>query len=333
MMPQLRKDPVVGRWVIISTERAKRPRDFSQQRKRSTGARCPFCPGNERMTPPEILAYRSDCSGRNRPGWTLRIVPNKYPALTIVGDFRRRRAGVYDFMNGLGVHEVIIETPAHEVNTGKLTETQFENILRAYRDRIMELRKDKRFHYVLIFKNQGFEAGATLEHIHSQLIALPIVPRDALEEIIAAKKYFQSRQRCIYCDIVRKESKDRTRVVFENDDFLALCPFAARFPYETWLLPRKHSPFFERSSERERAALARALRETLSRLNRTLNNPPFNYIFHSNPLRDGRSSHYHWHIEIMPKLTQVAGFEWGSGFYINPVAPEDAALSLRAIVP
>jgi UDPglucose--hexose-1-phosphate uridylyltransferase len=332
MMPQLRKDPVVGRWVIISTERAKRPQDFSPRREASKDARCPFCPGNEKMTPPEILAYRPDGSETNRPGWTLRIVPNKFPALTIEGDLNRRCVGVYELMNGLGVHEVIVETPRHEVNAGKLTETQFEDILRAYRSRILELRKDTRFHYVLIFKNQGSEAGATLEHIHSQLIALPIVPRDALEELIAAKKYYRSKQRCIYCDIVRKESKDQSRVVFENDYFLALCPFAARFPYETWLLPRKHSPFFERSSEQERAALARALREALNRLNRALNNPPFNYIVHSNPLRDGRTSHYHWHIEIMPKLTQVAGFEWGSGFYINPVAPEDAARSLREIV-
>jgi UDPglucose--hexose-1-phosphate uridylyltransferase len=330
-MPQLRKDPVIGRWVIISTERAKRPQYSGTRRDAPRGAPCPFCSGNEEMTPPEILAYRPDGSKTDKPGWTLRVVPNKYPALMIEGDLDRRGDGVYDLMNGLGAHEVIIETPQHEINMGMLSEKQFEDILWAYRDRILDLRQDQRFRYILIFKNQGSEAGATLEHTHSQLIALPIVPRNVLEELIGAQEYYKYKERCIYCDIIRQEMEDRSRVVCENENFLVVCPFAPRFPFETWILPKKHSPFFEHASKQEYLNLSRSLRESLVRLNRALNNPPFNYIIHSNPLQDEKNGHYHWHVEIMPKLTQVAGSEWGSGFYINPVTPEDAALSLREI--
>ena len=212
-----------------------------------------------------------------------------------------------------------------------MSEKQFEDVLWAYRDRILDLKKDKRFRYILIFKNQGAEAGATLEHTHSQLIALPIVPSNVIEELKGAMEYYKYKERCIYCDIVRQELEDRGRIVSENDHFLVICPFAPRFPFETWILPKKHSPFFEHASKQEYLDLSRSLRETLIRLNRALNDPPFNYIIHSNPLEEPDNGHYHWHVEIMPKLTLVAGFEWGSGFYINPVTPEDAALSLREV--
>lgn len=330
-MPQLRKDPVVGRWVIISSERGKRPNHSPKKIDSSKSGPCPFCAGNEEVTPPEIAAYRPDGSKPNMPGWTLRVVPNKFPALVIEGDLDRRGEGVYDLMNGVGAHEVIIETPKHESNIGSLSEKQFEDILWAYRDRILDLKKDKRFRYILIFKNQGAEAGATLEHTHSQLIALPIVPSNVIEELKGAMEYYKYKERCIYCDIVRQEIEDRDRIVSENDHFLVICPFAPRFPFETWILPKKHSPFFEHASKQEFVDLSRSLRETLIRLNRTLNDPPFNYIIHSNPVEEAENGHYHWHVEIMPKLTQVAGFEWGSGFYINPVTPEDAAVALREV--
>lgn len=337
-MPQLRKDPVVGRWVIISTERGKRPNPFGHRTNATPTGTCPFCLGSEGSTPPEILAYRPDGSKANMPGWTLRVVPNKFPALMIEGNLDRRGDGVFDLMNGVGAHEVIIESPTHEVNMGMLGEKQFEDILWAYRDRILDLRKDKRFRYILVFKNQGSEAGATLEHTHSQLIAMPIVPRDVIEELMGAKEFYGYKERCIYCDILRQEIEDRARIVSENDNFLVICPFAPRFPFETWILPKKHSPYFEHASKQEYVDLARSLRETLIRLNRSLDDPPFNYIIHSYPFNypansseEAENDHYHWHVEIMPKLTQVAGFEWGSGFYINPVTPEDSALSLREI--
>jgi UDPglucose--hexose-1-phosphate uridylyltransferase len=277
------------------------------------------------------MAYRPDGSKPNTAGWTLRVVPNKFPALMIEGDLDRRGEGVYDLVNGVGAHEVIIETPSHESNMGALGQKQFEEVLWAYRDRILDLKRDKRFRYVLIFKNQGSEAGATLEHTHSQLIALPIVPRTVTDELVGAQEYYKYKERCIYCDIVRQEMEERVRVVSENDNFLVICPFASRFPYEAWILPKRHSPYFEHASKQEYVDLSISLRETLIRLNRTLNDPPFNYIIHSNPFEDTEIDHYHWHIEIMPKLTQVAGFEWGSGFYINPMTPEEASLSLREI--
>jgi UDPglucose--hexose-1-phosphate uridylyltransferase len=330
-MPQLRKDPVIGRWVIISTERAKRPSHIERPNPPLRPGPCPFCEGNEGLTPPEISAYRPGGSERDGPGWTLRVVPNKFPALMIEGNLDRRGEGVYDLMNGVGAHEVIIETPAHETNVGGLGEKQFEELLWAYRDRILDLREDKRFRYVLIFKNQGAEAGATMEHTHSQLIALPIVPRTVTDELIGAQEYFKYKERCIYCDIVRQEIEDRVRIVSENDSFVVICPFAPRFPFETWILPKKHSSYFEHATKTEYVHLSRALRETVIRLNRTLNDPPFNYIVHSMPFHEIENGHYHWHMEVMPKLTQVAGFEWGTGFYINSMPPEMAAELLREV--
>ena len=330
-MPELRKDPVIGRWVIISTERAKRPAQSERPKPPPRPGPCPFCEGNEGMTAPEIAAYRPGGSQRDGRGWTLRVVPNKFPALMIEGSLDRRGEGVYDLMNGIGAHEVIIETPAHETNVGALKEKQFEDLLWAYRDRILDLREDKRFRYVLIFKNQGAEAGATMEHTHSQLIALPIVPRTVSDELMGAQEYYKYKERCIYCDIVRQEVEDRVRVVSENDSFVVICPFAPRFPFETWILPKKHSSYFEHATKVEYLDLARALRETVVRLNRTLNDPPFNYIIHSMPFQEVENGHYHWHIEVMPKLTQVAGFEWGTGFYINPMPPEMAAQLLREV--
>lgn len=330
-MPQLRKDPVVGRWVIISSERGKRPNHYEFRRNGSHNGPCPFCRGSEAMTPPEIMAYRPAGSNGEGPRWTLRVVPNKFPALMIEGEMDRRGEGVYDLVNGVGAHEVIIETPNHETNMGTLTEQHFEEILWAYRDRILDLKKDKRLRYVLIFKNQGSEAGATLEHTHSQLIALPIVPRNVADELVGAQDYYKHKERCIYCDIVRQELEEKVRVVSENGSFAVICPFASRFPFETWILPKRHSGYFEHASKQEYIDLSRSLRETLVRLNGTLNDPPFNYIIHSLPFGESENGHYHWHIEVMPKLTQVAGFEWGTGFYINPVAPEEAALCLRQI--
>lgn len=330
-MPQLRKDPVVGRWVIISSDRGKRPGHYEPKKNGSSNGPCPFCKGNETMTPPEVMVYRPDGSSRESQDWTLRVVPNKFPALMIEGELDRHGEGVYDLINGVGAHEVIVETPDHEVNMGSLNEKQFADILWAYRDRILDLKKDKRFRYVLIFKNQGLEAGSTMEHTHSQLIALPIVPRNVSDELDSAHEYYKNKERCIYCDIVRQELDEKVRVVSEDGSFVVICPFAPRFPFETWILPKRHSSYFEHASKQEYTDLSHSLRETLMRINTTLNDPPFNYVIHSLPFGEMENGHYHWHIEIMPKLTRPAGFEWGTGFYINPVTPEESAAGLRQI--
>ncbi len=316
----------------MSTERSKRPTDFNKSHEQRKGGPCAFCDGNETQTPPEVLAYRDHGSAPNEPGWRVRAVPNKFPALRIEGTPGRRGVGQYDMMNGIGAHEVIIETPDHDRGLADQDPHQIEEVLWAYRDRVLDLARDERFRYVLIFKNHGAEAGASLEHPHSQLIALPIIPLSVQQELRGANDYYQLKERCIFCDIVSQEAQDRSRVLLENDNFIVICPFAARFPFELLLAPKAHSSHFEFATATEYRALSQSLKSTLGALKTALNDPPFNYIIHSAPLREAESKHFHWHLEITPALTRVAGFEVGTGFYINPVPPEDAATHLRKVL-
>jgi len=334
-VPELRKDPITGRWVIIATDRAKRPTDFVRDRVEIRGSGfCPFCPGNESKTPPEIHSYRKDGSARNTPGWSLRIVPNKFPALGIEGTLNRQGQGLYDKMNGIGAHEVIIETPDHLQTLATMPVRAVEDVLWAYRDRILDLKKDRRFKYVLIFKNHGDAAGASLEHTHSQLIALPVVPKRVREEVDCAKEYYSYKERCIFCDIIAQEKEDGARVIAENQSFIAVAPYAPRFPFEMWIVPKVHQSAFEESQKHEFEQLAAMLKDMLTRLDKVLDSPAYNHIIHTSPIPEASNDYYHWHLEIMPKLTKVAGFEWGTGFYINPTPPEESAKFLReALVP
>jgi UDPglucose--hexose-1-phosphate uridylyltransferase len=330
-MPELRKDPITGRWVIISSNHGKRPTDFQDQRTRKRGGFCPFCAGNERTTPHEILAYRAAGSEANAPGWRLRVVPNKFPALQIEGDLNKQGEGLFDKMNGIGAHEVFIESPDHNATLATLPPTAVEEVLWAFRDRMEDLKKDRRFQYTLIFKNEGLAAGATLEHSHSQLIALPIVPISVQEELDGCRRHYDLKERCIYCDIIRQETQQRTRLVGETPGFVAVAPFAPRFPFETWILPRHHISCYSCSTRDAFKDLAVLLTDTLRRIDRALATPPYNFVIHTSPFKEEINDYYHWHLEIMPKLTNVAGFEWGSGFYINPTPPEEAAKFLREI--
>jgi UDPglucose--hexose-1-phosphate uridylyltransferase len=331
-MPELRKDPVIGRWVIISSERSKRPSDFAGkgQARRNTGL-CPFCPGNEGSTPPEILVHRDPQTAPNSPGWTLRVISNKFPALTIEGELNRVGVGIFDKMNGVGAHEVIIETPNHNHDLADLEVSQVAAVLWSYRERITDLARDPRFRYVLVFKNQGEAAGASLEHSHSQLVATPVVPKRVQEELDGSKKYFEYKERCIFCDIVRQERESKERVVAENDHFICITPFAPRFPFECWLLPKYHQSHFGMTPAERFDSLAALLGDVLRRLRTALEDPPYNYVLHTAPVMGSYDHEYHWHFEIIPKLTKVAGFEWGSGFYINPTSPEEAARYLREV--
>jgi UDPglucose--hexose-1-phosphate uridylyltransferase len=330
-VPELRKDPINGRWVIISTERGNRPSSFSSVTRTGEASRCPFCPGNEDATPPEVLAYRQPGSEPNRPGWRLRVISNRYPALKIEGTLDRQPKGIYDRMNGVGAHEVFIETADHHRDLVDMSDHEVRDVLWAYRERMADLERDIRFKYILIFKNHGEAAGASLEHSHSQLIATPIVPRRVEEQIEGAKKYFDFKERCIFCDIVRQEIQDDERIIKDHDAFIAFEPFAARFPFECWIVPKAHQSSFLETSDADYLDLAKCLKDTLLRIKLALNDPPFNYILHSRPTSKEHQEYYHWHLEIIPKLTKVAGFEWGSGFYINPTAPEVAATFLRNI--
>ncbi|MFH1830729.1 MAG: galactose-1-phosphate uridylyltransferase [Pseudomonadota bacterium] len=334
-MPELRKDPVVSRWVIISTERSKRPTDLVKpESETSSDAKpkfCPFCEGNEQSTPSEVLCYRQEGTQPNTRGWTLRAFPNKFPALMIEGEIGRRGDGIYDMMNGIGAHEVIVETPEHATNIVDLPEDRFQDVLWAYRDRIMDLKKDKRFRYILVFKNRGLRAGASLEHTHSQLIALPIVPKAVAEEMYGTKNYYDYKERCLFCDLVSQEIEEQKRVVTENEDFLAICPYAPRFPFETWILPKKHGSHYENATKHEIKNLTALFQRTLKKLNAALKDPPYNFMLHTSPVNESELQHYHWHIEITPRISRVAGFERGSGFYINPTAPEVSAQFLREL--
>jgi UDPglucose--hexose-1-phosphate uridylyltransferase len=333
-LPELRRDPITGRWVIISTDRAKRPMDFVRDSVRIKGTpMCPFCPGNEGKTPAEVLAYGRNGSARNTPGWSLRVVPNKFPALGIEGGLDREGEGLFDRMNGVGAHEVIIETTDHSLTMASMSEKAVEEALWAYRDRVLDLKNDRRFRYILLFKNHGEAAGASLEHSHSQLIALPIVPKRVREEVDNCKSYYDTKERCIFCDMIRQEREAVVRVILENDQFIALAPYAPRFPFETWILPRQHSSAFENMPTPHYGSLAKVLREFLARLDTALMCPAYNYVVHTSPIGEEVNDHYHWHIEMMPKLSKVAGFEWGTGFYINPTPPEEATRFLREATP
>ncbi|MDI6740723.1 MAG: galactose-1-phosphate uridylyltransferase [Candidatus Edwardsbacteria bacterium] len=329
-MPELRKDPIVGRWVIISTERGKRPMIVENIAQPDDDGICPFCPGNEDLTPPEILAYR-DVPPANGPGWRVRVVPNKFPALRVEGDLDKTGEGLYDRMNGIGAHEVIIETPRHDLQLADLEIGQIAEVLAAYVARMQDLKKDIRLKYLLVFKNQGIRAGATLEHSHSQIIATPIVPKAINEEMTGAQQYFAYKERCVFCDIVKQELDDRRRLVAENGAFIAIAPFAPRFPFETWIMPQKHRASFEDMPRPDLASLAAILKETLVRTSRSVNNPPFNFVIHTAPCDKPEIEYYHWHIEIMPRITRVAGFERGTGFYINPTPPEEAARFMKEL--
>ena len=330
-MSELRRDPIGGRWVIVDTGHPNNPQDYEYEHHTLHGRdNCPFCYGNESMTPLEIDSIREPGSAANTPGWQVRVVPNKFPALQVEGELGRRGAGIYDMLNGVGAHEVLLETPYHEKDTPELTDQEVQNFLSMYVRRTQELEKDRRFKYIMIFKNYGLAAGASLEHPHTQIVALPMVPKNAKEELKGAHNYFEYRDRCLFCDIIRQEVQDRQRVILENEHFLSFCPFVSRFPFEIWIMPRAHSGCFCRISQQELPALALILKDTIARLKKLFASVSYNFIIHSSPINeDGDLEWYHWHIEFMPKLTRVAGFEWGSGFYIVSTPPELAAKFLR----
>ncbi|MSO82496.1 MAG: galactose-1-phosphate uridylyltransferase [Acidobacteria bacterium] len=331
-MSELRKDPVTGRWAIISTERRKRPDDFRLESVQiAPGSACPFCDGHEHMTPPELLAHGRNGSGANSPGWTLRVIPNPFPVLRVEGTLDRQGEGLFDKMNGIGAHEMIIESPRHEDTLATLDEEAVEQVLLAAAARVQDLKRDQRFRYVIVFKNHGGAAGASFDHPHSQVIALPVVPREVRDEVDGARVHYQTRERCVFCDILRQELADGRRLVAENADMVAVAPYASRFPFETWILPRRHQALFEDAPRHEYAALARLLGDLLRRMNKALRMPPFNLLIHSAPLGEAVGEYYHWHVEIIPKLTKVAGFEWATGFHLNPTAPEEAAQVLRDV--
>ncbi|MEI6084162.1 MAG: DUF4931 domain-containing protein [Verrucomicrobiota bacterium] len=338
-MPELRKDPVIGRWVIIATERGKRPSDYAAQPVETLDpGKNPFAEGNEHLTPAEIFAFRDPRSKPNEVGWQVRVVPNKFPALRIEGDLEKEGQGMYDKMNGIGAHEVVIETPDPNLQLEQQPVEGVARVLEAYKVRMQDLLRDARFRYILIFKNFGRQAGASISHPHSQLIATPVIPKRVKEKLAGAMQYYAFKDRCIFEDVLKQELREGARLVYENAGFVAFCPFAARFPFEITILPRRQSAYYSDIHADEILLLADALKVTLQKLSKALNQPQYNYIIHTAPSRYAHHGYwttidqdYRWHIEILPRLTLIAGFEVGTGFYINPTPPEESAKYLREI--
>src|SRR5258706_13449905 len=276
-MPEIRKDPVVGRWVIIATERGKRPSDFlAQPVETPEPAKNPFAEGNEHMTPAEIFAFRDPRSKPNGPNWQVRVVPNKFPALRIEGDLEKEGQGMYDKMNGIGAHEIIIETPDPALPLEQQGVENISHVLETYKVRMTDLLRDARFRYILIFKNFGRQAGASIGHPHSQLIATPVTPKRVKEKLQGAMQYYAYKDRCIFEDVLKQEIKEGTRLVYENAGFVAFCPFASRFPFEITILPRRQSAYYQDIHPDELLLLADALKVSLLKLSKALNQPQYN---------------------------------------------------------
>lgn len=341
-MPELRRDPVIGRWVIVSTERAKRPDQFGSgfgpKEEAPSGEKCPFCEGNEAMTPPEIYSLRTPGSRPNGPGWQVRVVPSISPLLKIEGSFDRRGHGMYDIMNARGAHEIIIETPHHH----KEDEMSRDDIIRSVNvilDRVSDLEKDQSIKYALVFKNYGEAAGGGhIKHARLQIIGTPVNLMRVKEELAGAKAYYDYKQRCVFCDIIKEELKTNKRIIADSKNFIAISPFASRFPFETWIIPKAHSCDFYKMDRRVVPDFVDMTKLVFEKTKKVIGDFPYNFVLHTAPFRrdldkkrywETIEHDYHWHFEILPILTRVAGFEWGSGFYINPLPPEEACRSVR----
>jgi UDPglucose--hexose-1-phosphate uridylyltransferase len=336
---ELRWDPLKMSWVIITNNGNRRPRDFYRERERVVMTACPFCVGQEEKTTREIFAIRDAGSRADTAGWRVRVIPHKYPALRIEGELEKRGVGLYDAMNGIGAHEIVIENPDHGRCLAELSPHEITDVLRAWRARLLDLRRDPRFRYILLFKNHGVEAGASIPHSHSQIIALPVTPPVAATELSVCREYYARKERCLLCDMLTQERAEPERTVRDDGDFLVFAPYAASFPFELRIVPLRHNHDFGLLTEPELARLAEALKDTLQRLRSVLRDPPYNFVLHNAPpmhLRLGKPAYwgslpydYHWYIELIPRLTKIAGFEWGTGFHINPMPPEEAARHLR----
>jgi UDPglucose--hexose-1-phosphate uridylyltransferase len=333
--PEYRRCPVSGRWVIIAPVRSQRPLSLDHarphHRERHESDPCPFCEGAEHDTPHESYAVRRPGTEPNGPGWSLRVVPNKYPAVNPSGDAPDLSpdGSLFESVPGVGAHELVIECARHEANPVKLTDDEFAAVLAAYRHRLVALATDPRWAYATVFKNVGAEAGASLAHVHSQIVATPVVPDAVRLELDTSADYHRVRGRCVFCDVIREETSNGVRVVAEGGGFVALAPFAPRFAYEVWVLPTAHDSRYESLTDAGLRELARLLKRVLGAVDKVLARPAYNYFLHTAPLRAGELPHYHWHVEIVPRTARAAGFEWGSGCFINAVPPERAAASLR----
>ncbi len=343
-MPELRYNRLNDTWVIISKERAKRPHDYplkTEDKKKENKENCPFEPGNEHMTPPEVYAIREPESEPNSPNWRVRIIPNKFPALRPDQTFYRTSEAIYDKIGGFGYHEVVIDTPDHEKHINNFDLKDFILMFTAYRDRMKQIYEDKNIYYVQVFKNHGREAGKSLYHSHSQLIAIPRLPKRISTQIKQARKYYIERERCLLCDEVKYELEEGVRIIHDNDFFTVYSPFASAFPFEFRVILKEHSHDFTDISDDMIYSLSEAVKTAVSKLSKLLKNPPFNMMLHTSPpIREIPSDPnyfyqidkiFHWYFEFFPRMAIHAGFELGTEYFINPTPPEEAAKYLREV--
>ena len=330
-MSELRQDPTTKVWVILAPERAKRPQLESKKRRDDElpdwDASCPFCPGNEDKTPDEVFRLPISDQASN---WDVRVVPNRFAALTPEGNLSRREDGhFFRRMDGFGIHEVVIETPSHNTPMALMSYEQVEKVLIAYQERYNDLKVNKQLKFITIFKNQGWASGTSLVHPHSQLVATPIMAPYYHQKFDVAHDYYADRARCLYCDLLAEELEKGERIIAETEQLVVFQPYASHVPYETWILPKVHCASFGLYPTARLVELARVLRDTLLCLYHELNNPAFNYMIDTSTTEYEEDPYYHWHIRIVPRVTLVAGFEMGSGIYVNTAVPEQTANQMR----
>jgi UDPglucose--hexose-1-phosphate uridylyltransferase len=328
-MPELRQNRFTKEWVIIATERAKRPEELKSHRETkplpSYSPQCPFCPGNEHMAPPAVMSYPGDGA------WKVRVVPNKFAALARDGQPTRKIERSRRTMNGVGIHDVIIETPDHSLTTALLPLDNLTAILRCYHERFRTVSDDRRIAHVTIFKNHGIGAGTSLEHPHSQMIATPVISSQVRYRLYEALRHYDEFGECIFCTALKEELDEQTRIVLASKHFVALEPFSSGTPFATYIYPRRHAASFGDISEEEIQDLAQVLKTILAKLYVGLENPDYNYTIRTAPHENAGVMYYHWYLSVIPRLTRVAGFELGSGMFINTVLPEAAAEFLRNV--
>ncbi len=336
---ELRKDYLLNRWVVIATERKRRPTDFVKKIKEEATGACPFCPDHEIETPPAILVYLpsngeirkdKDKNGYRHKNWLIRCFPNLYPAFTPPKNAEEAEAGARHIPTlAFGHHEILAESPRHDEHPSVARVSQLVHVINAYRDRLSELSAKPYVKYVSIFRNHQREAGASLSHAHSQIIATPRVPRIPIEELTASKEFWSKNKECVFCNILEKE-KAGPRFIWENESFGVFAPWASVHPFEFWVFPKEHQSTLLEISKNETRALAACLKVSLGGLSSLLNDPPYNFGFHIAPKDEAAArDYYHWHIEVYPRLAIWAGFEKSNGMFINTMSPEDAAESLK----
>lgn len=329
-MAELRQNVVTREWVIINPERARRPDQFVREKMARTplpmsDPECPFCVGNEHLTLNESFRI---AEGDN---WRVRVIANKFPALTNSGERLRKAEGIYRSMSAVGFHEVIVEHPLHNMTIALMPDEHVADILKAYRQRYREIRWDERVEAVIIFKNHGESAGTSLVHPHSQLVATPIVPNQIRNRMEEAIRYFDDAGECVCCRTLKDEISAGERIIYENGSYVAFVPYAALSPFHIWIFPRRHSSSFDETTDVEIPDLAKCLRTVLAKLHYGLIDPDFNYSIRSIPTRELHVEYFHWYLTIVPRVTKTAGFEIGSGMYVNTALPEESAEFLRKV--